>query len=242
MISGVYPRLVGALILFKLMIPVFILGFLFFGLWSMARHVNMELNRLNASLQPKFERVEGEIEKIREEGRRLADKVAKIKNEGARVGSEIKNAVEPIRQSLVAISTTVGAISNAMESFINSLVRVLRKVPFVHGLKGVHFPRIDIPGFKLPELKVDLALTFNTAGLDALKEVLAQIADEAEATLDALKKIWLTFWWTFKVVVFLVLSWFVLSLIGIMARYWLKFKTGVQLLTGRIKTANLQML
>jgi len=240
--SAVYPRLVGMLIIFKLMIPLLILGFLIVSLWSMVRSVNAEFDRLNASLQPKFERVEAEIEKIRNEYRRLADRVAEIKNEGARVASEIKSSVEPIRQSLLAISNTVGAISATMESVINSIVRVLENIPFVRGLKGINLPKFNIPGFSLPNLDINLKLHFDMAAVEALKEVSGQIADEAEATIDSLKKIWLTWWWTFKVIAFLVLCWFLLSFIGIMARFWHKLKTGVQLLSGHTTSASLQIL
>jgi hypothetical protein len=240
--SAVYPRLVGMLIIFKLMIPLLILGLLIVSLWSMVRSVNAEFDRLNASLQPKFERVEAEIEKIRNEGRRLEGRLAEIKNEGATVVSEIKRSVEPIRQSLVAISNTVGAISATMESVINTIVRVLRKIPFVRGLKGINFPKIDIPGFSLPDLDLNLRLNFDMAAVEALKEVTGQIADEAEAAIDTLKNIWLTWWWSFKVMAFLVLCWFLLSFIGIMARFWHKLKTGMQLLLGRTTSASLQIL
>jgi predicted PurR-regulated permease PerM len=240
--SAVYPRLVGMLIIFKLMIPLLILGFLIAGLWSMVRSVNAEFDRLNASLQPKFERAEAEIEKIRAEGRRLAEKVAEIKNKGAQVAEDIKSSVEPIRQSLLAISNTVGAISATMESVINAIVRVVNKIPFVRGLKGVHLPRINIPGFSLPNLNVDLKLNFDMTAVGALKEVIGQIADEAEAAIDSLKNIWLTWWWTFKVMAFLVLCWFLLFFIGIMARFWHKLKTGMQLLSGHTTTASLQIL
>ena len=240
--SAVYPRLVGMLIIFKLMIPLLILGFLIVCLWSMVRRVNAEFDRLHASLQPKFERVEAEIEKVRNEARRLADRVAEIKNEGARVASEIKSSVEPIRQSLVAISDTVGAISATLESVINTIVRVLKKIPFVRGLKPIDFPEFNIPGFSLPNLDINLKLHFDMAAVEALKEVSGQIADEAEATIDSLKKIWLTWWWTFKVIAFLVLCWFLLSFIGIMARFWHKLKTGVQLLSGHTTSASLQIL
>jgi predicted PurR-regulated permease PerM len=240
--SAVYPRLVGTLIIFKLMIPLLILGFLIAALWSMVRSVNAEFDRLNASLQPKFERVEAEIEKIRDEGRRLAKKVAEIKNKGTSAVEDIKRSVEPIRQSLLAISSTVGAISATMESIINAIVRVVNKIPFVRGLKGIHLPRIDIPGFSLPNLDIDLKLNFNMAAVEALKEVTGQIADEAEAAIDSLKNIWLTWWWTFKVMAFLVLCWFVLSFIGMMTRFWHKLKIGMRLLSGHTTTASLQLL
>jgi predicted PurR-regulated permease PerM len=240
--SAFYPRLVGTLIIFKLMIPLLILGFLIISVWSMVRSVNAEFDRLNASLQPKFERVEAEIEKIRNEARRLADKVAEIKNEGAHVASEIKRSVEPIRQSLLAISNTVRAISDTMETVISTIVRVLNKLPFVRGLKAIHLPRINIPGFSLPDLDINLKLNFNMAAVEALKEVSGQIADEAEATIDTLRNIWLTWWWTFKVIAFLVLCWFLLFFIGIMARFCHKLKTGMQLLSGRTTSASLQIL
>jgi len=244
--SAVYPRLVGLLIIFKLLIPLLILGFLIVCVWSMVRSVNAEFDRLHASLQPKFERVEVEIEKIRNEGRRLADRVAQIKNEGARVAEEIKSAVEPIRRSLVAISDTVRAISGTLESVVNGIVRVLKKIPlvrrFVGGLKGIHLPKFDIPGFSLPDLDLNLKLNFDMAAVEALKELSGQIADEAEATIDSLKKILLTWWWTFKVIVFLVVCWFLLTFIGILARFWNKLKIGIQLLSGHTTTASLQIL
>lgn len=240
--SAFYPRLVGALIIFKLMIPLLILGFLILSVWSMVRSVNAEFDRLNASLQPKFERVEAEIEKIRNEARRLADKVAAIKNESARVASEIKSSVEPIRQSLLAISNTVGAISHTMETVINNILRVVNRMRLFGRLKGIHLPRINIPGFSLPDLDINLKLNFDMAVVEALKEVSGQIADEAEATIDTLKNIWLTWWWTFKVIAFLVLCWFLLFFIGIMARFWHKLKTGMQLLSGHTTSASLQIL
>jgi methyl-accepting chemotaxis protein len=240
--SAIYPRLVGLLLIFKLMIPLLILGFLIVCVWSMVRSVNAEFDRLHASLQPKFERVEAEIEKIRSEGRRLAARVAEIKNEGAQLASDIKSAVEPIRQSLVAISDTAGAISATLESVINSIVRVLKKIPFVRGLKPIDFPEFKIPGFSLPNLDINLKLNFDMTAVEALKELSGQIANEAEATLDSLKKIWLTWWWTFKVIAFLVLCWFLLSFIGMVARFWHKLKIGIQLLSGHTTSASLQIL
>jgi len=149
--------------------------------------MNAEVDRLNASLQPKFERVEAEIGKIRNEARRLADKMAEIKMSGARVASEIKSSVEPIRQSLVAISNTVGAISATMESVVITIVRVLKKIPFFRGMKEIHLPKFNIPGFSLPDLDINLKLGFDMAAVEALKEVSRQIADEAEASIDTLK-------------------------------------------------------
>jgi uncharacterized protein YqgV (UPF0045/DUF77 family) len=240
--SAAYARAIGALIIFKQLIPLLVLGLLVTGVWFVARSVNAEFERLNTSLQPKFERVEAEIDKLRDEGRRLADKVAKIKNEGVRVAAEIKSAVEPIRQSLLGISNTVGAISATMESVVNAIVRVLRKIPFVRGIGGIHFPRIDIPGFSLPHIDIDLGLDFDMAAVEALKQLSGQIADEAEATVETLKKIWLTWWWTFKIMVFLLLCWLLLTFVGMLARFWQKLRIGLQLLLGHSHSASLALL
>ncbi len=238
----VYARLIGVLIIFKQIIPLLILGLFITGVGYMVSSVNAEFERLNASLQPKFERVGVEIGKVRDEGRRLADKVAQIKNKGAQAMTDIKNSVEPIRQSLLGISNTVQAISGSLESLVNAIVRVLRKIPFLRKIGGINFPKINIPGFALPDIDIDLGLDFNMAAVEALKQLSGQIADEAEATVETLKKIWLTWWWTFKVTAFLLLCWLLLAFTGMVARYWQKLKIGMQLLLGRTQSASLALL
>lgn len=240
--KSLWPRIVGLLMVFKVMIPLLILLVLFVGSWKIIGDINTEIERVDRALEPKIESAKQEIEKIREEGRRIADEIVKIKNQGGKAAEEIKRSIEPIRQSLYAISGTVGAISKTLESILNSLIRIINGIPGVKDMKRVNLPDIKIPGFHLPDIGIDVDLTFNMAAVEALKAATEQIAAEAESMLNTIVNIWIAWWWTVTTIFYLIVFWILLALVGSAARSWNKFLTGVRLLTGKSQDASLQML
>jgi hypothetical protein len=60
--------------------------------------------------------------------------------------------------------------------------------------------------------------------------------------LNTIVKIWTTWWWTVTTIFYLIGLWLLLALVGIAARSWHKFLTGVRLLIGQSQEASLQML
>jgi len=223
------------------MIPIIILLVFIVGGWKIANEINAEVNRVNAVIVPKIALAKAEVEKVRLESQRLADEIAKIKNQGAEAADEIKRSIEPIRQSLYAISGTLRALSKGLETILNSLVKTINKLPKVN-IKKVNLPDIKIPGLHIPKIDFDANLNFDMAAIEALKSVGDQIVQESEHTLDAVVSVWNIWWWTIKTTFYLLAFWIVLSLVGIVARYWRKFILAIQLISGREKSASLQML
>jgi len=237
-----WPRIVGLLIVFKVMIPLLILLVLLVGSWKIIGGINTEIERAGRALEPKIELAKDEIKKIREEGRRIADEIVKIKNQGGEAAEEIKRSIEPIRQSLYAISGTVGAISKTLESILNGMIKIINRIPGVKDMQRINLPDINVPGFHLPDIDIDVDLTFNMAAVEALKAATEQIATEAESMLNTIVKIWTAWWWTVTTIFYLIGFWILLALAGNVARSWHKFLIGTRLLMGRSQDASLQML
>lgn len=237
-----WPRIIGLLMLVKVLTPLLVLLVLCVGSWKIIGGINTEIERAGRALEPKIELAKGEIEKIREESRRIADELVKIKNQGGEAAEEIRRSIEPIRQSLYAISGTVGAISKTLESILNGMIKIINRIPGVKDIQRVNLPDINIPGFQLPDIDIDVDLSFNMVAVEALKAATEQVAVEAESMLNTIVKIWTTWWWTVTTIFYLIGLWLLLALVGIAARSWHKFLTGVRLLIGQSQEASLQML
>ena len=109
-------------------------------------------------------------------------------------------------------------------------------------MQRINLPDINVPGFHLPDIDIDVDLTFNMAAVEALKAATEQIAAEAESMLNTIVKIWTAWWWTVTTIFYLIGFWILLALAGNVARSWHKFLIGTRLLMGRSQDASLQML
>jgi hypothetical protein len=124
------------------------------------------------------------------------------------------------------VSSTVGAI-------LNALIRVVNSMPFVKDIPAFRLPDIAIPGITLPNLDIDVNLQPDLTAVRQLNDAAQEIARQAQQGMDRITEAVLLWWWSIKLVAALVLLWVVLSVVGYAARAAHRFASGWQMVCGR---------
>jgi len=226
-------RLLGGLIILKVLLPVIVLLLLVLGLWQIAAGVNAAITEARVQIDPRIAAAQANIETIRAEGRRLMAEVDKVENTTREIVGVVADSVEPIRKSVLALSGAMQALSGTVAGVLNGFVSAVRRVPFLGRLPPVRLPDFRLPGFELPHLKIDIDLIPDLGAVKELNLLAQEIADAAGAALDEIGRAVRFWWWTFKAVLILVLAWLVLTVVGYSARAAQRFATGWQMLCGR---------
>jgi uncharacterized protein YoxC len=229
-------RALGAVIMLKVSLPVIVLLVFVFGVWQIVTGVNHAIDRGWAVIEPRIADAQKQIDAIRDEGQRLVAEVKKVKNTTTEIAGAIKESVEPIRKSLLGLSSAMRTLSRSIESVLNALIKVLRKVPGLSKIKLVDLPDFEIKGLRLPNIDLDVDFIPSPAALqaiDALNDHAQQVAAQAERSLDEITETVLLWWWTAKAVGAMILLWLALSLVGLVARGVQRFASGWQMVRGR---------
>lgn len=239
-ITSIYPRIIGVLIIFKIIMPLLILFLVVVGGWQTYSEISKEVSRVNSALQPKVALAKNEIAKAREDIQNLSEELTRIKGEVKEAGQEIKRAIKPIQTSLNKIKEAGDTISSSVENTINKVTQA--KVMKILKLKPLKLPDFDIVNIPIPKLNIDPNLNIDLRALQSLKTIASEVVSEAETSLYAIVEVWDTWVWVVKVIFYLLVFWFLLLFVGIAARAGGKLRLGFLLVSGKESKASLQML
>lgn len=237
-----WTRMIGALVLLKVVLPLAMLAVLALGVWQIVAGVNAAIDGARAAIAPRIAEAQARIDEIRAEGRRLMTEVQKVKNTTTEIAGAVKESVEPIRKALLGLSGAMRALSGAVESILNAVISVVNAIPFVPDIRRVNLPDFDIPGFRLPRIDIDVDLTPDLAAVQRLNALAQEIASQAQAAIDEIVRIVAFWWWTAKVVGAMIVLWLALALVGYAARAARRLAAGWAMLRGQSVAGGLALL
>lgn len=231
--AGWVHRALGGLIVLKAALPLVLVMVLALGVWKMVAGIAQAVDEARRSIEPALMVVQTRIHEVQAEGQRLLGEVKKIKNTTTQIAGAVKESVEPIRQSLLGLSSALRAVAGVVAGVLNGIVRVINDIPMVKDLPYVHLPHVDIPGLMLPKLDLDLELQPNLQAVHEINAAAQAVALEAQRGIDRIGQTLRFWWWTIKVAAALLALWLILAVVGYAARVSHRIHTGFQMLCGR---------
>ncbi len=225
-------RLLGGAIICKTLLPILIVLLFFLGFARLATDTSVAIDTAADRVEPQLELARNELDKVKAETRRLYNEVDKIKNETARITGEIGESIEPIRRSLLGVTSSVRQISSTIESVINSLIKAANKIPGVN-LSKISLRVPKLPGLKLPDLDIDLELEPNFDAVIAFHAQSEAIAAELGLAIEEIGAAFLTWVKIMQAVMLLVGLWLMLVVISFIYRAGGRIKAGSAMLLGR---------
>jgi uncharacterized protein YoxC len=230
--AGPVHRLLGLVIMIKAALPALVVAVLALGVWQIVAGVSRAFDEARSVIEPQLALAQAQVDSVRAEGRRLLAEVKKIENTTVEVAGAVKESVEPIRQSLVGLASTLKTVSGALGGLLNALVRVVNGLPFVKDLPEVRLPDIELPGLVPPKLNIDLDLEPRLQVVRQLNDTAQTIATEAEKGIARIAETVRFWWWCIKLAAALILAWLVLTVVGHVARAVHRFASGWRMLCG----------
>ena len=229
----IFPRLLGALIIYRTIAPVVMIIMAVFVLY----YIPSEINRISSEAVKKIEEehmapLKSSLKDMQKEVERLKAEVRKAKTVVEGVQSELKDVVSPIYSAVNALTVALKGLRSFTQNVINSIINAVNYLPGVN-IPKVNFPKIDIdlPSLNLNPLHINLK-----PDLRALKEA-QRISEEVRAEVSSsAKKAGETFsagWKWIKAILVLFAIWLVSVCVTIFEAMWHNIFRGWKMLLGQ---------
>lgn len=219
------PRLIGGALFLRATIPLMVVGLLCLGFLVVGYSVDRAITAVKQDVAGKLAEIDVEIAKIKAEGQRLYHEINAIKNRTAALTDDIKRSVEPIRKSMLGITSVVRTISGTLEAFLNAMIRVLNAVPLTKNIKRINLPDIKVPGLNLPNIDLDIDLEPDLSAVIAVQKQALEAAEHIKTAVAEIIAVLMLCWAYVKFIAVLILVWLGLSIVGFLGR--LKYRIGV---------------
>lgn len=183
LVAPLVPRLIGGALFLRAAIPLVVVGLIGMGVLVIGYSVDRAITEVKQDVAEKLAAIDGEIAKIKAEGQRLYHEINAIKNRTAALTDDIKRSVEPIRKSMLGLTSVVRTIAGTLEAFLNAVIRVLNAVPLTKNIKPIDLPDIKVPGLKLPNIDLDIDLEPDLRAVIALQQQALEAADHIKTAV-----------------------------------------------------------
>jgi prefoldin subunit 5 len=224
-VAPLVPRLLGVALFLRAAIPLVVVGLIAIGALVIGYSVDRAITEVKQDVAEKLAAIDVEIEKIKAEGQRLYHEINAIKNRTAALTDDIKRSVEPIRKSMLGLTSVVRTISGTLEAFLNAVIRVLNAVPLTKNIKRIDLPDIKVPGLELPNIDLDIDLEPDLRAVIALQQQALEAADHIKTAVAEIIDVVMLCWAYVKFIGVLILVWLGLSVVGFLGR--LKYRLGM---------------
>jgi prefoldin subunit 5 len=224
-VAPLIPRLLGGALFLRATIPLVVVGLMAIGFLVIGYSVDRAITEVKQDVAEKLAAIDVEIEKIKAEGQRLYHEINAIRNRTAALTDDIKRSVEPIRKSMLGLTSVVRTISGTLEAFLNAVIRVLNAVPLTKNIKRIDLPDIKVPGLELPNIDLDIDLEPDLRAVIALQQQALEAADHIKTAVAEIIDVVMLCWAYVKFIGVLILVWLGLSVVGFLGR--LKYRLGM---------------
>jgi prefoldin subunit 5 len=224
-VASLIPRLLGGALFLRATIPLVVVGLMAIGFLVIGYSVDRAITEVKQDVAEKLAAIDVEIEKIKAEGQRLYHEINAIRNRTAALTDDIKRSVEPIRKSMLGLTSVVRTISGTLEAFLNAVIRVLNAVPLTKNIKRINLPDIKVPGLELPNIDLDIDLEPDLRAVIALQQQALEAADHIKTAVAEIIDVVMLCWAYVKFIGVLILVWLGLSVVGFLGR--LKYRLGM---------------
>ncbi len=235
-------RLLGFLIFLKTIIPILLVAILLVSSYIALSSLQDIVEEATQSFDEKAQLVQAKVDAVKAEAARILGEVQKIRDSAATFSTEVGKMITPLKSSLYGLQNSMKTIAEALEGFINGVVRAVNKIPGVKlkplDLKGV----FRIPAFvpTLPEFDLDISPDFSA--IQELAVISEEMADEALANIQRINEV-LAFWWRMlRIFLILIMLWLILAVVGYVVRTFARLDYGWRLMTGKAEEARWELL
>lgn len=235
-------RLLGFLIFLKTIIPILLVAILFISSYMALTSLQEIVDEASQSFDEKAQLVQARVDTVKAEAARILGEVQKIRDSAATFSTEVGKMISPLKSSLYGLQNSMKTIAQALEGFINGLVRAVNKIPGVK-LKSLDLKSVfKIPAFvpELPEFDLDISPDFSA--VQELAVISEEMADEALANIQRIAEV-LAFWWRMlRIFLILIMLWLMLAVIGYVVRTFARLDYGWRLMIGKAEEARWELL
>jgi ABC-type Fe3+-siderophore transport system permease subunit len=229
----IFPRLLGALIIYRTIAPVVMIIILVFVLY----YIPTELNRISSEAIKKIEDehmapLKSSLKDMQKEVDRLKGEVQKAKTVVEGVQGELKKVVTPIYTAISALTVALRGLRSFTQKVINSIIQAVNKVPIVN-IPKVNFPEIDIdlPRLNLKPLQINLKPDLK--GLKEVQRISKEVRTEVTSSAEKAGETFSTGWKWIKVIMVLFAIWLLSLCVTIFEAMWRNIFRGWKMLLGQ---------
>lgn len=232
--TNLASRLSGIAILLRTLLPLVLIIMLTY----VVIHVPAEINRIRNNTQQRiiekqyYQSAQAEIQKLRNEVRRLQAEVKKARNSVEKVNREMKKAIGAVNSTLKNVVNAMIGMRTFLQDLLNNIRKEINKIPAVN-IPKINFPKLRI---KLPDLnipKLTLNLQPDLSGLKALQDISVDVAGEVKQSVGEAGQTVLNGWRMIKVMLILFLLWLCLFCGAIFQKIAANTQRGWRLLVGK---------
>ena len=236
-------RLVGSLIVVKVILPFVIVGIALSGSLVVVFRLTTLVNDQWQSIAGQTQRINTRLAIVTAESLRVIDEARKLKDESFKFAEEVKALVKPLKAALHGLSQGIGVLARTVQNVINGVVSAINAVPFVN------IPKVRIANFfKVPAFDITLPnVDLNVSGkayeaVRELSELSYQMAEEIRVNLERLWAIIMFWLGLLAVLLVLLLLWALLAVVGYTARCRRRLDTGWRMIRGEAVEGALTLL
>ena len=229
----IFPRLMGALIIYRTVAPVIIIMMTAFILY----YIPAELNRIgnetvdsikNEHLEP----LSNSIKEVQAEVKRINGEVKKAQKVVAGVNAEFKRALSPVYTAISALYVSLRGLQNVTQTVVYAILDAINALPGIH-IKKPRFPRIqiDLPKLNLKAFKIDIMP--DLAGLEEMKRISKEVGAELNTSAKAAGETFSFGWKWVKMIILLFAAWVLVFCVTIAEGMWRNVARGWKMLLGQ---------
>lgn len=226
-------RLSGIVILLRTVLPIVLIVISAYVFYQ----VTIEINQIRKKTQQRltdqhYVSAQAEIEKLRQEVRRLRTEVGKARRGLEDVNREMRKAVLAVHSTLSKVVRALKSLRNFLQSLLKNIRNEVNKVRIVN-IPEFNLPqiRITVPDLNISELKINLKP--DLSGIKALQRLSRDVAEDVGKSMQDVGKTVSKRWQWIKVMIILLALWFLSFCGAVFQRVAANIRLGWKLLMGK---------
>lgn len=229
----IFPRLLGALIIYRTVAPVVMILMAVFVLY----YIPSEINRISGEAIKNIEDehmapIKSSIKEMQTEVKRIKGEVKKAQKVVEGVQGELKKVVTPIYTAISALTVALRGLRSFTQKVINSIIQAVNILPAVN-IPKVNFPEIniDLPKLNLKPLHINLKPDLK--GLKEVQRISKEVSAEVTSSAKKAGETFSTGWKWVKAIVVLFAIWVLSFCVTIFEAMWRNILRGWKMLLGQ---------